>query len=51
LLWLFWDSHFTNNLLGLALNCDPPNLSLPSIQDYRCEPASNTITLILHLRK
>jgi hypothetical protein len=23
---------------GLALNHDPPDLSLPSSQDYRCEP-------------
>jgi hypothetical protein len=23
---------------GLPSNCDPPNLSLPSRQDYRCEP-------------
>jgi hypothetical protein len=27
-----------NYFLGLALNCDPPNLSLTSSQDYRHEP-------------
>jgi hypothetical protein len=27
-----------NYLPGLASNCDPHNLSLPSSQDYRCEP-------------
>jgi hypothetical protein len=30
-------------LPGLALNCDPPNLSLPSSWDSRCEsPVSST---------
>jgi hypothetical protein len=27
-----------NYLPGLASNCDPSNLSLPSNQDYRLEP-------------
>jgi hypothetical protein len=27
-----------NYLPGLALNRDPPDISLPSSEDYRCEP-------------
>jgi hypothetical protein len=30
LLWLFWRWYFMNYLPLLALNCDPPDLSLPS---------------------
>jgi hypothetical protein len=30
LLWLFGDGGLTNYLPGLALNCDLPDLSLPS---------------------
>jgi hypothetical protein len=27
-----------NYLSGLALNCDSPDISIPSSYDYRCEP-------------
>jgi hypothetical protein len=27
-----------NSLAGLASNCNPPNLSLPSSENYRQEP-------------
>jgi hypothetical protein len=30
LLWLVWRWGLVNYLTGLALNCDPPDLSLPS---------------------
>jgi hypothetical protein len=30
LLWLFWREGVLNYLPGLALNCDPPDLSLQS---------------------
>jgi hypothetical protein len=37
----------TNYLPGLSLNLDPPNFSLPSSQDYRCEsPGLNCFKLI-----
>jgi hypothetical protein len=41
LLWLFWRwwwGFLTNYLPRLALNCDPPDLSLSSSLDYRIEP-------------
>jgi hypothetical protein len=38
LLWLFWRWGLTNYLPGLASHLDPPNPSLPSSWDYRCEP-------------
>jgi hypothetical protein len=38
LLWLFWRWGLENYLPRLASNQDPPNVSLPSSQDYRCEP-------------
>jgi hypothetical protein len=34
----FGDRGLTNYLLGLALNHNLPDLSLPSSYDYRCEP-------------
>jgi hypothetical protein len=37
LLWLFWRWSLKNYLPGLALNCNPPDLSLPSTWDYKCE--------------
>jgi hypothetical protein len=37
-LWLFWRWGLENYLPWLVLNCNPPNLSLSSGQDYRCEP-------------
>jgi hypothetical protein len=37
LLWLFWRWSLANYLLGLALNCDLPNLSFPNSKDYRDE--------------
>jgi hypothetical protein len=38
LLWLFWRWDLLHYLPGLVLDCDPPNLSLPSSEDYRPEP-------------
>jgi hypothetical protein len=38
LLWLFWRWGLMNYLSRLASKCNPPNLSLPSNYDYRCEP-------------
>jgi hypothetical protein len=39
LLWLiFGDGGFRNYLPRLALNHKPPDLSLPSTQDYKYEP-------------
>jgi hypothetical protein len=38
LLWLFWRWGLSNYLQGLALNLDPPDLSLPSSWDYSHEP-------------
>jgi hypothetical protein len=38
LLWLFWRWGLTNYLLRLASNNNPPNLSLPSSQNYRSKP-------------
>jgi hypothetical protein len=38
-----------NYLFGLASNYNPPNYSLPSNYDYRCEPlepSSNVLTLL-----
>jgi hypothetical protein len=35
----FGDGNLENYLPRLALNHDPPDLSLPSGQDYRCEPS------------
>jgi hypothetical protein len=35
LLWLFWRWGLLNYLPRLASNHDPPNLSIPSSQDYR----------------
>jgi hypothetical protein len=37
---LFWRWGLKNCLSGLDLNCDPPDLSLPSSYDYRCEPSA-----------
>jgi hypothetical protein len=34
LLWLFWRWGLLNYLPRVALDCDPPNLSLPNTQDY-----------------
>jgi hypothetical protein len=34
----FGDGGVLNYFPGLALNCDPLDLSLPSKRDYRCEP-------------
>jgi hypothetical protein len=36
-LWSFWRWGLENYLPGLPLNLDPPALSLPRSQDYRCE--------------
>jgi hypothetical protein len=35
---VIWTWGLTNYFSGLASNCDPPNLSLPSSYDYRCKP-------------
>jgi hypothetical protein len=36
-----------NYVPGLALNCNPLNLSLPSSYDYRCElPVSSCFILL-----
>jgi hypothetical protein len=46
LLWLFWGQDLENYLPELALNLDPPNLGLPTSEDYRCEqpvPGSSPI--------
>jgi hypothetical protein len=37
LLWLFRRWGLSNYLPRLALNCNPPDLSLPNSWDYRCE--------------
>jgi hypothetical protein len=33
-----WDWVLLTFIPGLASNCDPPNLCLPSTWDYNCEP-------------
>jgi hypothetical protein len=38
LLWLFWRWGLSNHLLRLASNLDLPDLSLPTLWDYRREP-------------
>jgi hypothetical protein len=38
----------TKYLLGLALNLDPPNHSIPSSWHYRCEQPVLTVLVILH---
>jgi hypothetical protein len=38
LLWLLWRWGLTHYLPALALNHNPPNLSLPSSKGYRHEP-------------
>jgi hypothetical protein len=49
--WLFWKWGLANYLPELALNNDPPNLNLPSSQDYRREPlapSQNSLFLTQH---
>jgi hypothetical protein len=50
LLWLYWRWGLKNYSSTLALNCDPPILSLPSSQDYRCEspcPGRHIVFLVI----
>jgi hypothetical protein len=36
--WVFQDRVSQTICFGLTLNCNPPDLSLLSSEDYRCEP-------------
>jgi hypothetical protein len=49
LLWLFWRKSLANYLSGLTLNCDPPNLCLPSSWYYRSEPLAPGFPCLLYL--
>jgi hypothetical protein len=51
--WLRWGG-LTNFLPGLDLNCNPPDVSLPSSLDYRPEPlclAESTGSLFINSTK
>jgi hypothetical protein len=39
-LWLFWRWGLVNYLPGLALKHNPPNLIIPSSEDYKHEPVA-----------
>jgi hypothetical protein len=46
LLWLFWRWGLAIYLHGLALNLDPPNLSLTNSKDYRYELPPTTSCVV-----
>jgi hypothetical protein len=47
LLWLFWKWSVTHHLPRLASNHNPPDLSLSSSWDYRCDQLVPSYMLIL----
>jgi hypothetical protein len=45
-----WDGGLTNFLSWQALNCDPTDLLLSSIQDYKCESLGPAYVVKNHLQ-